>query len=297
MRTSLVIPAFNEEEALPKVLEEARGAVNEIIVVDDGSRDKTAKIAEESGAILVQHKENNGKVAAIRSGVARAEGDIIILIDADFTYPTAHIPDMVAEIEKGADLVLGSRFMTGGRAMPFLNSIGNRLFSLAITYAGGTTITDGQTGYRAFRREMFDTLDVDAKGLEWETKMTVRAQKLGYTIIEVPIVYRERLGMSKLRPIADGYRMMEALASIFFKETSLLAGTIILPSIVLAIIGLLFGIMSVYEKFVYITLRHEYYPLISTLLLLFALQLFSMGFLLDYMIKRLDRIEERLKRS
>lgn len=295
MKTSLVIPAFDEEEALPRVLDEAMGMVDEIVVVDDGSTDGTSSCARKDGVVVYRHDVNRGKVAAIRTGVVHATGDIVVLMDADHTYPAEHIPQMVASIERGADLVLGSRFMGKGLAMPFLNRVGNRIFSFIISFVGATTITDGQTGYRAFRRDMFEKLDVEATGLEWETKMTVRAQKLGYTIKEVPITYRPRIGRSKLNPLRDGLRMILALASIFVRETSLLAGTIILPSALLGLIGLVFGLISLYEKLAHLTLRHEYFPLIATLFILLSIQLFSLGFLLDYMVKRLDRIEERLK--
>ena len=295
MTTSLIIPAYDEEEALPHVLDEVMGMVDEVIVVDDGSTDGTSSCARKDGITVYQHDVNRGKVAAIRTGVGHAMGDIVVLMDADHTYPAEHIPQMLASIEQGADLVLGSRFMGRSKAMPFLNRVGNRIFSFIISYVGATTITDGQTGYRAFRREMFEKLDVKATGLEWETKMTVRAQKLGYTIKEIPITYRPRIGKSKLNPLRDGLHMFIALASIFVRETSLLAGSIILPSALLGLIGLVFGLISLYEKFTYLTLRHEYFPLIATLFILLSIQLFSLGFLLDHLIKRLDRIEERLK--
>jgi len=196
MKSSLVIPAFNEEEALPLVIEEYLDKVDEIIVVDDGSSDKTYEIAEninehEHNVKVYKHEKNMGKVAALRTGVANASGEIIIFTDADHTYPAKYVPQLISELEKGANLVLGSRFLDGINNMPLLNVLGNKIFSVIAAYISCVNITDAQTGYRAFKREMFSKLDVNAMSLEYETKMTVRAAKLGYKIVEIPLEYRK----------------------------------------------------------------------------------------------------------
>ena len=140
-------------------------------------------------SFIEEHEVNQGKVAALRTGVLQASGDVIIWL-------------------------------------------GNNIFSFLATYISCIRIKDSQTGMRAFRREMFDKLDVKAKGLEFETKMTVRAAKLGYKIVEVPIEYRERVGVSKLNPIKDGARMLTALLSVAYSEISLLSKMILLPSLI-----------------------------------------------------------------
>ncbi|NJD76126.1 MAG: glycosyltransferase family 2 protein [Candidatus Methanoperedens sp.] len=295
MKTSLVIPAYNEEEALPSVLEEYMDKVDEIIVVDDGSNDKTYEIAKKNHVQVYKHEINKGKVAALRTGVANASGDIIIFTDADCTYPAKYVPQFISEIEKGADLVLGSRFLNGINNMPLLNMIGNKLFSLIAAYISCINISDGQTGYRAFRKENFGKLDVKAVSLEYETKMTVRAAKLGYKIVEIPIEYRKRVGTSKLRPIRDGAMMFRGLMSIAYKETSLIAKIFMMPSIFFILVGFSFGAYSIYEKVWNKVLQHEFYPLIASLFILIALQLISVGLIMDYIVKKLDRIEEKLK--
>ena len=141
---------------------------------------------------------------------------------------------------------------------------------------------------------MFDKLAVNAKGLEFETKMTVRAAKHGYKIVEIPIEYRERVGKSKLRPIRDGIKMLFALGSVAYSETSLLAKMIMLPSLFFILIGLITGSISIYEKIVFGILSHAYYPILTTFLILIAIQLISIGLIVDYLTKKLDRIEERL---
>jgi glycosyltransferase involved in cell wall biosynthesis len=293
MKTSLIIPAYNEEKGVSLVIEEYSDNVDEIIVVDDGSTDRTFEVAKKYDVKLYKHETNSGKVAALRTGVEHATGDIILFTDADYTYPAKYIPDFVKEIAAGADLVLGAR-LENIKNMPFLNRIGNQIFSFLATYISCMNITDSQTGYRAFRKEMFDKLDVNAKSLEFETKMTVRAAKHGYKIVEIPIEYRERVGKSKLRPIRDGLKMFFALGSVAYSETSLLAKMIMVPSLFFILIGLIAGSISIYEKIAFGVLSHEYYPILTTFLILIAIQLISIGLIVDYLTKKLDRIEERL---
>jgi glycosyltransferase involved in cell wall biosynthesis len=293
IETTLVVPAYNEEEALPLVLNESKRFADEIVVVDDGSTDRTAKIAKKHKVKLVMHKKNLGKVAAIRTGISSSRGKYVILIDADYTYPARYIPAFIKELKRGADLVLGSRF-SAEMSMPLLNKMGNKMLSFLTNYVGSAKITDGQTGYRGFRRSMFKDLDVEAQGLEYETKMTVKAVKFGYKIVEVPIEYRKRVGKSKLRPFRDGYRMFSAIFSILLREASMIGKIMISTSVVFALIGIVFGLISVWERVYLTTLVNEYYPLISAFLILVGFQLFSFGILLDHLMKRFDRIEERL---
>ena len=298
MKTSLVIPAYNEEKGLPLVVQEYMNSVDEIIIVDDGSKDGTfhAANALAGGNVCVfHHKTNKGKVAALRTGIEHATGDIIIFIDADCTYPAKYVPDLVCEIEKGSDLALGARIQAREN-IPAFNRLGNSIFSFLATYISCIRIKDSQTGMRAFRREMFGKLDVKAKGLEFETKMTVRAAKLGYKIVEVPIEYRERVGVPKLNPIKDGARMLTALLSVAYTESSLLSKMVLLPSIAFIFIGLITGFISIYEKVQYGIISHEFYPIFTAFLILVGVQLISLGLIVDYLTKKLDRIEEHLIR-
>ena len=298
MGTSLVIPAYNEEEGLSLVVREYLDVVDEVIMVDDGSSDGTFQAAQAlvGGKVkLLRHEVNQGKVAALRTGVLQASGDVIIFTDADNTYPARYVPQLVQEIVKGADLVLGARIQAREN-IPAFNRLGNNIFSFLATYISCIRIKDSQTGMRAFRREMFDKLDVKAKGLEFETKMTVRAAKLGYKIVEIPIEYRERVGKSKLNPLKDGARMLTALLSVAYTETSLLSKMVLLPSIAFIFIGLITGFISIYEKVQYGVISHEFYPIFTAFLILVGIQLISLGLIVDYLTKKLDRIEEHLIR-
>ena len=297
IRISLVVPAYNEEKAIGPVIEEYYPFVDELIVVDDGSSDETFSIAKgfsDSKVTVLRHEKNKGKVGALLTGVLSSSGDVIVFTDADCTYPARYIPDFIAELNRGADLVLGVRNI-GPENNPLFNRIGNTVFSTMATYISGKYVTDAQTGYRAFRRDMFRMLNVPAKSLEFETKMTVRAAKLGYIISEVPIDYRERVGTSKLHPVRDGYRMLRALLSIAWHETSPLAKMISVPGLLLLLGGLIIGLVSLEERINNYYLIHEYYPLISVFLMLFGVQLTSIGLIIDYLSKKLDRLEERIR--
>jgi dolichol-phosphate hexosyltransferase len=296
MKISVIIPAYNEEQALRPVVDEYSPYADEIIIVDDGSTDSTGEIAktlQNEKVRLFRHEINLGKVAALRTGVEHATGDLLIFTDADCTYPARYIPKFTGKIEHGVDLVLGSR-QINPENIPLFNRVGNFIFSSLASYISGKTIVDSQTGFRAFRKEMFEKFDVEAESLEFETKMTVRAAKLGYKIAEIPVEYRARVGTSKLHPVRDGLKMFFGLLAIAWNETSPLGKMIMFPSFIFIIIGLGFGSIALYERLTVYYLENAYYPLIAVFSILLAIQLMSIGLIVDYLTKKLDRIEEKL---
>jgi glycosyltransferase involved in cell wall biosynthesis len=296
MKISVIIPAYNEEQALKPVVDEYLPYADEIIIVDDGSSDSTYEIAKtllNEKVQVLQHEKNQGKVAALRTGVEHATGDIIIFTDADCTYPARYIPEFINKLEHGVDLVLGSR-QINRENIPLFNRLGNFFFSSLAAYISGKTIVDSQTGFRAFRKEMFEKFDVEARSLEFETKMTVRAAKLGYKIAEIPIEYRARVGTSKLHPIRDGLKMFFGLLAVSWNDTSPLGKMIMFPSFILILIGIGFGSIALYERLTLYHLVNEYYPLLAVFFILVAIQLMSIGLIVDYISKKMDRIEEKL---
>ena len=143
MKVTLIVPAYNEEEAVGLVIKEYYPFVDELIVVDDGSSDKTYDVASsyaDGKVIIIRHEKNRGKVGALMTGFSRATGDVIVFTDADCTYPARYIPEFIRELEQGADLVLGTR-VTDASNIPFLNRIGNVAFSTLATYISGKAIT------------------------------------------------------------------------------------------------------------------------------------------------------------
>lgn len=301
MKTTLVIPAYNEEEALPKTLDEYMELVDEIVVVNDGSKDRTDQIATEYAkkcpkVRYISHEVNKGKPAALRTGVENASGDVLVFTDADCTYPARYVPEFVRRIGKGSDIVLGARVFNGGN-IPLLNKIGNSIFSSLITFFCYTRITDAQTGYRAMRRDLFSELDVPARGLEYETKMTLRAAKLGYDIAEVPIEYRKRVGRSKLNPIKDGFFMLKSIPATIWEESTAILKSIILVNISMFVIGVAFGLYALYEKFAIGIVTHEFYPLLSVIFIITSVQLMSFSLIMEYIINKLNKVEDLIKKS
>jgi glycosyltransferase involved in cell wall biosynthesis len=300
MKTTLVLPAYNEEEALPKTLDEYLSYVDEAVVVNDGSRDNTDKVAAEYASRYpkvkyVRHEANKGKPEALRTGVAYATGDVLIFTDADCTYPASYIPESVGRIQHGADMVLGARIFNKHNIRR-LNRTGNAIFSALITFFSYTRIKDAQTGFRVMRKDIFPRLDVPARGLEYETKMTLRAAKLGYNIVEVPIEYRTRVGKSKLNPLKDGYHMLKSIPSIIWGESTMLFKSVLIINALLFVIGLAFGGYSIYDKLAHGTLVHEYYPLIAVICIMAAMQLMSFSLIMDFIVNKLNKIDEKLKR-
>jgi len=294
------MPAYNEEEGIAKVIDEIKQHADKLIVVDDGSRDKTKELAEEcarkySGVTVISHAKNKGKVAAILTGIRSAKTEVVVLIDADHTYPAKDIPILVKHMEDGADLVLGNRFSAAGlKNIPAFNRIGNGLFSFLISFASGQDIADGQTGFRAFKKGMLDKLKIRSNGLEFETEMTIKAAINGYKVEEVPIEYRKRIGKSKLNPIKDGYNMLFAILRSGYSQMSIISKGFAVPGVAIAIVGVLFLLVSIYEYVTVGTLTHGYYPLIFVFFALAGTQLVTLAVSSDVQQKKLSRIEHEL---
>ena len=196
---AIVIPAYNEAEALPDVL--ARIPRQElgdtaVIVVDDGSTDGTAQVAEREGAdLVVRHEENRGLGAALRTGLETARGldaRAAIYLDADLEYDPAEIPALLAPIEAGeADYVLGSRFLGTREGHRLFRSLGNRVFTLALSVIAGRRISDGQTGFRAFSARALNVAEI-VHDYNYAQVLTLNLLHKGMRLAEVPIAYRSR---------------------------------------------------------------------------------------------------------
>lgn len=211
---SVVLPCLNEEATVGAVVDEAfaglraAGAEGEVIVVDNGSTDRSAEIAAERGALVIE-EARRGYGSAYLAGLAAARGELIVLADADGTYPLADLELLLAELRGGADLVLGSRFnetMETG-AMPFLNRwIGNPVLTGTLNLLFRARVSDAHCGLRAVRRSALPALDLQTTGMEFASEMVVKAAKRRLAIAEVPISYRVRGGVSKLSPFRDAWR-------------------------------------------------------------------------------------------
>jgi glycosyltransferase involved in cell wall biosynthesis len=201
MKIAFLIPAYNEAPTIRAVLEaiDALGIDRQVVVVDDGSTDDTAAIvrayAETSPGITLVQQANRGKGAALRRGIPLLEGDIAVIQDADMEYDPAEVPDLVDPIRQGvADVVYGSR-LSGGRAQRaymFWHLAGNRLLSLLTGVLFNTTLSDMETGYKAFRLEVLTSLPLTEDGFGIEPEITGWVCRRHLRVYELPISYYGR---------------------------------------------------------------------------------------------------------
>ena len=202
-----IIPAYNEEKALADVIGKTLENVDDVIVVDDGSSDKTSEVAIEAGARVIRHSVNLGKGEALKSGF-KAIGDdsIIITIDGDGQHNPSEIPDLVRPIvEDGADLVNGSRYMNGPEEnTPAYRRVGQKVLDIATNISAGTRVTDSQSGFRAFSSKSKNVFRFKDTGFGIESEMLVDAAEAGLKIVEVPITVRYDLDGSTKDPITHG---------------------------------------------------------------------------------------------
>jgi dolichol-phosphate mannosyltransferase len=200
MKLSLIIPIYNEAELIETVLANIRAAIpfeHELILVDDCSRDGTREILKKEeqkpDTVLVYHKRNQGKGAAIRTGLQYATGDIVIVQDADMEYDPRDIPRVIQPILDGkTNVAYGSRFLGSVKRMRLPNFVANKILAWLVTILYFQRITDEATAYKAFRREVIGSIDLKCRRFEFCPEVTAKVLRKGEKIIEVPVVFTAR---------------------------------------------------------------------------------------------------------
>lgn len=213
VENTIIIPAYNEEQGLPVVLNKICSVIDdtfEILVVDDGSTDNTAQVARQYPCRVVQHEVNAGKGKAMMTGIREAYGENIIFIDADDTYPVETILDIAESLDE-YDYVVASRSM-GKQHIPAFNRIGNAIFRNSIRYIYGFKAYDPLTGLYGLKKRYLENMDLRSKGFGIEAEISIKASSMGLRIKDIPIVYGERIGEAKLKGLKDGYRIACTIA-------------------------------------------------------------------------------------
>ena len=216
---SIVIPAYNEEKGIVEIMErvltireslKAAGVDGmELLVVNDGSRDRTAEVADEvarkhEGVRIISHPKNRGYGAALKTGFAQAKGELVGFLDADGTYPPEYFPQLCREALDGAELVIGSRMAGADSQMPATRRLGNIIFATLLSVLGWQRVTDSASGMRVFKKETLARISPLPDGLNLTPVMSTRAVHEGVKMVGVPIPYSERVGRSKLSVVRDG---------------------------------------------------------------------------------------------
>jgi hypothetical protein len=240
-----VIPAHDEERFIGSVVLEAIEYVHAVIVVDDGSGDRTAEVAERAGAIVVRLPQQSGKGAALNAGFERSRAfhpDVVVTLDGDAQHDPAEIPVVAAPIlGRIADVVLGSRFKNVKSRVPWWRIVGQHGLTLLTNAASGVKVTDSQTGYRAFSPRALDTLRFETTGLSVESEMQFLFQRRGLSVAEVGIhvAYHDR---RKRNPVRHGLSIVDSMMHLVARRHPLLiVGG---PGLILSAAGILMGVLG-----------------------------------------------------
>lgn len=289
-----MIPAYNEEIAIGSVVLKTIPHVDEVFVVDDGSHDATAVIANDAGATVVRHEINRGKGAALKTAITKIKEmdfDAVVFLDADGQNNPDEIPRLVkALIDEDVDIVIGSRFINGGPVdIPAYRRTGQKVLDKITNRVASTDITDTQSGFRAFSRNAIDKLSFKQDGLDIESGMLMEATDLGLKIKEVPISVRYDVGKPSQHPVVHGFNIVASLIQLFAERHALLSFGFV--GIVVFVAGLYEGIrvVNIYNDVKILAIGTA---LISVILTLVGTYMMFTGVIL-YVVN--DLLENKLK--
>jgi glycosyltransferase involved in cell wall biosynthesis len=294
-RLSIVIPAYNEESGIDGVLTQlsglrtgldATGWQTEVIVVDDGSADRTAEIAgQHSDVTLIRHRANRGYGAALKTGIRHTHSDLICITDADGTYPNERIPELAARLVEGEyDMVVGAR--TGEKvAIPLKRRPAKWVIGQLANYVAGEPIPDLNSGLRIFKRDVaLRFFGILPDGFSFTTTITLGMLTNGYLVDYIPINYHARQGKSKIKPIQDTLRFMQLVARIALYFTPLKIFTPL--SLIMFLTAIIWGFFT---KLVFGRLADT-----STMVLVTtAIEVFMIGMLAELINQRLPNAYDK----
>jgi len=298
-RVSVVIPCLDEAETIAECVTSARavldeaGLAGEVIVVDNGSTDGSGDLARAAGALVVE-EPRRGYGSAYLAGLAVAQGDYIVMIDADLTYDFHEIPHFVQELEDGAQLVVGDRMSNiAPGAMSLVSRLGNPLLSGFLNVLHRTNIRDVHCGMRALRREVLPALNLRTVGMEFASEMVIRATRERLDVREIPIELHPRVGSSKLSPFRDGWRHLRVI--LVYNPTFLF----LLPGAVMFLAGSLITLLVFVHVPVFGRNLYTHSLIVGCLLILLGVQAIGLGLTARafgvYFISEQDELFQKLR--
>jgi glycosyltransferase involved in cell wall biosynthesis len=283
---SVVIPAYNEELVIGSVVLKACKIVQKVIVVDDGSSDRTADVARYAGAEVIRLQQNHGKAFALILGLQKARDlgcRAAVTFDGDGQHTTQDIPRVVKPVlDAKADLVIGSRFLEGKNGVPAYRRAGQRALDVFTTIGSGHRCTDSQSGFRAFSQKALNNLDFSSTGYNIESDMIAHFSERGLTIAEVPISVRYEVPHKhKMNPIRHGLEVLARIINVISYRRPLIAFGI--PGFLLFVIGVLIGSLAFTEY--YITTKFPFTEsMVSAALIGLGLLLIIAGLILNVLV-------------
>ena len=298
-RVSVVIPCLDEAETIAECVAQARAVLDEaalageVIVVDNGSTDGSGELARAAGALVVEELRR-GYGSAYLAGLAVAQGDYIVMLDADLTYDFREIPRFVQSLDDGAQLVVGNRMGSiAPGAMSLLSRLGNPLLSGFLNVLHRTNIRDVHCGMRALRRDVLPALNLRTVGMEFASEMVIRATRERLDVREIPIELHPRVGSSKLSPFRDGWRHLRVI--LVYNPTFLF----LLPGAVMFLAGSLITLLVFVHVPVFGRNLYTLSLIVGCLLILLGVQAIGLGLTARafgvYFISEQDELFQKLR--
>jgi glycosyltransferase involved in cell wall biosynthesis len=281
------LPAYNEEKYIGSIILRAKQYADEVIVVDDGSTDRTTAVAELTGAMVIRHENNQGVGVAIRAMLAQArarDADILVTLDADYQHNPDEIPSLIEAVQAGHDVVIGSRHLQR-HMIPRYRRMGQKILGGLTNFVSRENITDTESGFRAYSRRAIEELELKEPGFAVcsEIIKVAAAKKLG--IIEVPISVSYTGDGSTLHPVSHGVGVFKRLLAMISEERPLfffgMFGSI------LVIVGVITGILVARAMYVDQVLQTGT-ALVSVLLITVGVLTLFTGIILSVLIKRIN---------
>jgi len=249
LKVIAAIPCFNEERCIGSVVLKTKKFVSSVVVIDDGSADATCEVASDAGAMVCKHGQNRGYGAAIRSALEKGKqlkADILVVLDGDGQHDPNDIPRLIKPLLDGeADIVIGSRFLKGGRKPPVYRRLGQGVLNTVTNLGSGRKISDSQSGFRAYSAKALKGLNLAEDGMSVSSEMQFAISKAGLKVAEVPIDV-SYTGKAKRSPLGHGISVLSRVLVLFsLRQPLLLFG---LPGLAFLTAGLVLGarVLSIY---------------------------------------------------